>query len=156
QGTTAVDTVVAAGTSATVTGLLAQAYTFTVKAMKGTLESSGASVTWAPAVRSVDEPGTSTVTLKLYSKEASSPKGSGLAIDGGPRNVSTATGDLASIQLVVFMNTDNTFRIGPAPAMTQYANVAQFDHNVYVSDSTYVVTSLDEWYSSMPIDDVLN
>jgi hypothetical protein len=97
------------------------------------------------------------VTLKLYEKAAT--LGSGLGIDGGPRNISLATGeagDFSKVQLAMVLNaTGNTFDIGPAAAFDEYQHVLDFDQNVYVSDSSFSVNSLSDWYSSKSLEDYI-
>jgi hypothetical protein len=108
----------------------------------------------------VDEPGASTVSLKLYEFSAPPPLGSGLGLDGanGPRNISTATGEAgvySGIQLAMNTNANNTFDIGPAAAFVDFAHVNEFDQNTYVSDSLFFVNTLDEFYSSKSLEDYI-
>jgi hypothetical protein len=157
DGAAADTTTAAEGTSKTVT-VTAGSHTFMVKTLNssGTL-SAGASVTWAAADRYTQDKN-APVTLRLYEFSAPAPLGSGLGLDGGPRNISAATGEggvFSGIQLIMNTNTNNTFSIGPAAAFDEFANVDQFDQNVYVSDSSFAINSLNDWYSSKSLEDYI-
>jgi len=148
-------------TEATINNLLStqEYYTFTVKSMRGTKASSGVSVQWAPADRYVNDAATTTTTIRMY--ELSSQKGSGLVLDpskGGPKNVSVATyPTLGDIQLAMVLtpNGDSVY-VGVAYGFPEFQNVDLFDQNVYASDQTNVVSSLDEWYLSKSLDNYIN
>lgn len=135
---------------ATVTGLTAgQAYTFSIKAISGTDSSAATSVTWAPA-------SVYTTSVKLYEKSSSAP--SGLIIDpakGGPDAISVASGTFANVQFAVNFTADS-FYVGPAYSFTEFAHKNDFDRTVYVSSNSYVVSSLDTWYSNTSIDQLID
>jgi len=138
-------------TSQTVTGLkVGKQYTFSVTAVRGTLSSSAATVDAAGATRYG-----STTSLKLYESKSALP--SGLTIDpalGGPAvvSVSSSNPNLSSVQLAIYKDVSNAlqFEIGPAYAYdtTIYRNANLFDHNTYISDSTFPAANLDSWYGT--------
>lgn len=142
------------GSSTTVTGLTAKAYTFEVYAVRGTDMSTAASVIWAPASRYNGS------TIRMYEKLSGS--GSGLTIDpalGGPQNVSVSSSvnpDLSTVQLVMFVTPTNNVLIGSAYGIDEYKNVDGFNRNVYISDSVYAVPSLDAWYENVSLDQRIN
>jgi len=137
--------------SQNVTGLVAgKTYTFKVVAVRGTLVSSAASVTWAGAKQFV------TATFKMYAKQ--SQFGSGLVLDpglGGPLNVSVANPpNPNSVQLAIYTKSEtaDSFSVGPAYAFVEYRNANAFDQNTYISDSSYLAQSLSTWYGTSALD----
>jgi hypothetical protein len=132
-------------------------YTFTVRSVRGTTTSSSASITWAGAQRFTDDASNSSITLRLY--DSASSNGSGLTIDpakGGPRNITVSVGS-TNVQLAMYAGSSTTnFIIGPAYAMTEYSNANAFDQNVYISDSTYLATSLNTWFSAKKVGDYIS
>lgn len=154
QNSAAVGSQTATGTSTTVSGLNAEAYDFTVKAVSGGAESTtGATVTWAPAARYADDALLPSTTIRIYEK--ASVKGSGLVLDptkGGPRNISVAaSADPTKVQLAMIVEGSN-FVVGPAYAFPEYKNVDKFDSTVETSDSAYAASSLSAWYLSQSLD----
>ncbi|MBS1912011.1 MAG: fibronectin type III domain-containing protein [Bacteroidetes bacterium] len=135
----------------TVTGLkVGKQYTFSVTAVRGTLSSTAATVDAAGATRYG-----STTSLKLYESVSSLP--SGLVVDpalGGPAvvSVSSSNPNLSNVQLAIYVDTQDPlhFEIGPAYAYdtTIYRNANLFDHNTYISDSTFPAANLDSWYGT--------
>jgi hypothetical protein len=155
------------GTTTTIDNLKAEEYTFSVKAVKGSAESTVATVKWAPATRYTTEPGSST-TLRMY--EFASSNGSGLIIDpakGGPKNASVAQSSstpAGSVQLAIYTQVEgntavqmaDSFDIGPAFAFVEFRNADKFDNTAYISNKTFTPTSLDTWYSSSSIETLID
>lgn len=150
-------------TTSSVTGLvIGRRYTFSVSAVNGTEVSTSTTIDWAGAIR-MD----GTTNFRMY--EANSTFGSGLGIDpvtGTVSNVSVKAGSPGKATLALYLDpktggNPNKVIIGPAYAITEYKAAANNDFNkidssVYISDSTYLVTSLDSWYSSKSINNYIS
>jgi hypothetical protein len=141
-------------TSAVISGLTPGAvYSFSVIATRMGKNSTAVSVESAPATRYTTEPGSAS-PIRIYEK--GSTHGAGLTLDpakGGPKNIAMTTADPSAVQLTILPeDQQSAFLIGPAYGFPEYKDFEQFDHDVYISDSTYVTTSLDDWYYTGSID----
>ena len=130
-------------------------YVFSVYAVRSSVKSTAATITWAGAPRY----GTTT-TIRMY--ETLSSQGSGLTLDpslGGPVNarVSASNPNPERVQLAIYTkgSDPNTFSIGAAYAFIEYRNVNGFDQNTFISTSSYPAQSLNEWYSAASIDGMI-
>jgi hypothetical protein len=140
-----------------VQGLQLGRYRFYVYAKSEAAMSKPAVTEWAIAKYFTQEPGG--VPLRMY--EFASSNGAGLVldpVDGGPKNISLAQNipNPGDASLAIFVNASGDFLIGPAYALTQYANADNFDSTVYISDSAWPVDSLAAFYLDNSLDNYIN
>ena len=143
----------ATDTTQDATGLkVGKTYSFTVKTKRGTLLSTGVSVTWAGAQRFSNDAANAATTIRLYEKASSN--GSGLTLDpslGGPRNMSVATPS-AAVQLGFIVDPAGKVVIGAAYSFPEFKNVDKFDSNTYVSTQSWVANGLSDWFLTQSLD----
>jgi hypothetical protein len=166
-GSGSVDNVTA--TTYTVTGLAANTqYTFSVAANDASGLGEASSITWAGATR-FTETSTAGQMIRMYEAESTQPSGVNLNVNGAPRLVSlraTAT-DQAKAQLAMYIyprtggGTPDSVIIGPVYALTEYRIsggniISRMDTSVYISGSTYQVSSLNTWYLSSNLESLID
>lgn len=129
-------------------------YDVTVRALRCTHASAPIALQCASAARFGNDIAT---PVRVY--EPASSKGCGLVLDperGGPKTVSVKSSNpaLGDVQLALYTTAadPNSFVFGPAAAIAEFLNADLFDHNTYISDSSYFIRSLDAWYLSGPFD----
>jgi hypothetical protein len=143
------DSLMTTTTSANITNVQAGTiYTIAVRTVRGAKVSSPVTTQSATATRYTTE-SDGVTQLRMYEFAAPAPYFSGFTIDpakGGPKNAkTTGSSDYSVVQLAIAMNSNNTFDIGPATSFDEFSHVSEFDPNVFISDSSYPVASLDAW-----------
>lgn len=134
-------------------------YTFSVQGVNADGNGTAATMDWAGAGRYTQNTGGAdaanpSTTLRIY--EFDSQYGSGVVLNpalGGPKTVSTVVERPGLVQLAIFVTGDNVI-IGSAGGFPEYRGVnnpAKFDQNVFISNTTFAVNSLNEWYVANPI-----
>lgn len=141
-------------------------YDFKVRATTASGLGDEAVLRWAPASRHTQTHDAK--PIRMYEFASSSPSGLNLysAADGGPEQVSMVVGRPGVAQLAVYIydapgtsNIDSII-VGPAYALIEYRAAHQLssgkiDTSVYISSGTYNVASLDSWYLSQPLNQLI-
>lgn len=152
--------------SATIEGLTTgAAYTFSVETRRGTFSSAPVSIAWATATRFTHDASSPTKALRMH--ESQSEFTSGLILDpalGGPRMASLHPASSDRVQLAMYLTPPVGSRVdevvvGPAFAIPEYRAVmapGRIDSTVFISASTYLASSLDDWFVEGPIDALID
>jgi hypothetical protein len=156
------------GTTYEAEGLTANAqYTFSVAANTADGLSDASTIVWAGADR-FNETSTAGQKIRMYEAESTNPSGLNLFVNSAPRMVSllpTATGAKAQLAMFIYPRTSggtpDSIIVGPVYALTEYRvsagnDFSRMDTNVFISGTTYQASSLDTWYLSQPLNQLID
>ncbi|HVK37592.1 MAG TPA: fibronectin type III domain-containing protein [Candidatus Kapabacteria bacterium] len=159
-------------TSATAMGLAPRTeYTFTVTPRTATGVGAASTIKWAGATRSTSpsNPVSGTTTIRLYEANSTNPSALNLSLNGSPLLTTlnpNAPAPAAKAQIGMFIDprtggNPTKIVIGPVYAIPEYKlsaglDINRIDTSVYISGTTYQITSLDTWYLSAPLSTLID
>jgi hypothetical protein len=172
SGAGASGSVSATTTSATATQLTQNIeYTFTVTPRTATGLGAASTLRWAPASRfeTPSNPVSGTTAIRLYEANSTNPSALNLSTNGQVLLTTlnpNAPAPAGKAQIGMFINprtggTPTKIIIGPVYAIPEYKlsaglDINRIDTSVYISGTTYQITSLDTWYLSAPLNTMID